>query len=170
MLRSASNHTARHGGNPLEKKDRMRIPIGLSRFLCQAAQDVLIFCYGTLPGYLVTSEPRSHERQSGVCPQGLTPREEPQSRGHGRAGTLHETGWRTTKGTRALENNEVLMPLSPQDEIARYLSTGEHNGLYAAWPGESLMGTRAERRAVLCGGLSSLRSTIERPPRKCPMR
>ena len=31
------------------------------------------------------------------------------------------------------------MPLSPKDEIARYLSTGEHDGLYAAWPGESLI-------------------------------
>ena len=46
------------------------------------------------------------------------------------------------------------MPLSPQDEIARYLSTGEHNGLYAAWPGESLMararnGELALRRALI---------------------
>ena len=46
------------------------------------------------------------------------------------------------------------MPLSPQDKIARYLSTGEHNGLYAAWPGESLMararnGELALRRALI---------------------
>ena len=46
------------------------------------------------------------------------------------------------------------MPLSPQDKIARYLSTGEHNGLYAAWPGESLIarapnGELALRRALI---------------------
>lgn len=46
------------------------------------------------------------------------------------------------------------MPLSPKDEIARYLSTGEHDGFYAAWPGESLIacarnGELALRQALI---------------------
>ena len=46
------------------------------------------------------------------------------------------------------------MPLSPKDEIARYLSAGEHDGLYAAWSGESLIacarnGELALRRALI---------------------
>ena len=54
----------------------------------------------------------------------------------------------------SLENSEVLMPLSSKDEIAWYLSIGEHDGLYAAWPGESLIacarnGELALRRALI---------------------
>ena len=46
------------------------------------------------------------------------------------------------------------MPLSPKEEIAQYLSAGEHDGLYAAWPGESLIararnGELALRRALI---------------------
>jgi hypothetical protein len=46
------------------------------------------------------------------------------------------------------------MPMSPKDEIARYLSTGEHDGLYTAWPGQSLItcarnGELALRRALI---------------------
>jgi hypothetical protein len=31
------------------------------------------------------------------------------------------------------------MPMSPKDEIARYLNSGEHDGHYAVWPGESFI-------------------------------
>jgi hypothetical protein len=46
------------------------------------------------------------------------------------------------------------MPLSPQDEIARYLSAGEHDPLCGAWPGGSVIaraqnGDRALRQALV---------------------
>jgi hypothetical protein len=46
------------------------------------------------------------------------------------------------------------MPLSPQDEIVRYLSTGEHDGLFTSWPGDSFLararnGDQALREALI---------------------
>ena len=46
------------------------------------------------------------------------------------------------------------MPLSPKEDIAWYLSTGEHDGLYTAWPGDNLIaraqnGELALRRALI---------------------
>lgn len=59
------------------------------------------------------------------------------------------------------------MPTPPQDEIARYLSTGEHDGLYAAWPEDSLIacartGDQTLRQALI--------SAVNKraPPSKAP--
>jgi len=46
------------------------------------------------------------------------------------------------------------MPTSPQKEIARFLGSGEDDGLYTAWPGESLLtrarnGDQALRQALI---------------------
>jgi hypothetical protein len=51
------------------------------------------------------------------------------------------------------------MSTSPQNEIAWFLGSGEHGGLYTAWPGESLLtrarnGDQALRQALISvGGL-----------------
>jgi hypothetical protein len=46
------------------------------------------------------------------------------------------------------------MPMSPKDEIARYLTSGEHDGLYAVWSGDSFIararnGNQALRQALI---------------------
>jgi hypothetical protein len=46
------------------------------------------------------------------------------------------------------------MPMSPKDEIARYLDSGEHDGLYAVWPGDNIIararnGSQALRQALI---------------------
>src|SRR5271165_373051 len=55
---------------------------------------------------------------------------------------------------RRASNDEALMSTSPQNEIARFLGSGEHDGLYTAWPGESLLtrarnGDQALRQALI---------------------
>src|SRR5271163_2860230 len=67
----------------------------------------------------------------------------------------------------ARKDNETLTPMPPQDEIARYLNSGEHDGLYAVWPGDNFVarawnGNQALRQALIAA------VNNRAPPAKAP--